>query len=271
MEPRRAFAFAGAGQPAGTRSLPEEAAVALSCNGVVQAVMMATPADLEDFARGFTLTEGLADPGEILAIEAEAVPGGIDLRIWLVPAAAARLAARRRTMAGPVGCGLCGIESLAEAMRPVPAVTAGFALPAAEVAAALAALAGHQPLHDATRAVHAAALWRPGAGIVAAREDVGRHNALDKLAGALIAAGVAPGQGGAPGAGVITSRISLDLVQKAARIGLPVLISPSAPTAAAVRLAETAGIALCAQVRGGRFEVYGAAARITERGASDAA
>jgi FdhD protein len=267
MAAGRSFAFVGAGQPDGARTLPEEAAVALSYDGVTQAVMMATPADLEDFARGFTLTEGLADPAAITGIEAVAVEEGIDLRLWLAPGAGAGLAARRRSMAGPVGCGLCGIESLAAAAAVVPKVAAPLRLGAGEVRAAVAALPAHQPVHDATRAVHAAAFWLPGAGIVAAREDVGRHNALDKLAGALIAAGVAPGQG----AGVITSRISVDMVQKAARLGLPVLVSPSAPTATAVRLAAAAGIALCACARGGRFEIYGATARITGTGVSDAA
>lgn len=263
-----ALPYAGAGGPGGLRLLPDEAAVALTFNGVTQAVMMATPADLADFARGFAWSEGIAAPAEVAGVEAAEVPGGIDLRIWLEPAAAARIAARRRTLAGPVGCGLCGIETLAQAMAPVPPVAAPARFAAADLTAALAALPAHQPLHDATRAVHAAAFWMPGPGIVAAREDVGRHNALDKLAGALAAAGAHPGQG----AVLVTSRISVDLVQKAARIGLPALVSPSAPTAAAVRLAAAAGIALVAAVRGGRAEVYGAASRVTGTGgAADAA
>ncbi|MFN6979074.1 MAG: formate dehydrogenase accessory sulfurtransferase FdhD, partial [Gemmobacter sp.] len=212
------------GGPAGARGLAEEVAVAVSYNGMTQAVMMATPADLEDFARGFTLTEGIADPAAIAGIEPVSVPEGIDLRIWLRPDAAARLAERRRSMAGPVGCGLCGLESLAEAMRPVLPVTAVLTMTAAEVMAAMAALPAHQPLHDATRAAHCAALFVPRRGIVLAREDVGRHNALDKLAGGLIAAGIAAGQG----ALVVTSRVSVDLVQKAGRMGAPVLIAASA-------------------------------------------
>ena len=264
---RAARAFAGFGTAAGTRTLPDEVAVALSFNGVTQAVMMATPADLEDFARGFALTEGIADPAAIEAIEAAAVPGGIDLRLWLAPAAAARLTERRRTMAGPVGCGLCGIESLAEATRALPPVTAMLTLPAAELCDAAAALGRHQPLHDATRAVHAAAFVVPGQGIVMAREDVGRHNALDKLAGALIAAGIAPGSG----AVVMTSRVSVDLVQKAARMGAPVLIALSAPTAAAVDLAAAAGVTLAAMARPERVEVYAHLGRITGAGASHAA
>lgn len=263
-----ALPHAAAGGPGGLRLLPEETAVALTFNGVTEAVMMATPADLADFARGFAWSEGIAAPAEIAGVEVAEVPGGIDLRIWLDPAAAGRVAARRRTMAGPVGCGLCGIETLAEASAPVPPVAARARFAVADLTAALAAMPAHQPLHDATRAVHAAAFWRPGRGIVAAREDVGRHNALDKLAGALAAAQIDPGQGAA----LVTSRISLDLVQKAARIGLPALVSPSAPTAAAVRLAAAARIALVAAVRGDRAEVYGDVLRVTGTGgAADAA
>jgi FdhD protein len=264
---RAARPFAGFGTASGTRTLPEEAAVALTVNGVTQAVMMATPADLADFARGFTLTEGIADPAEIVGIEAVTVPGGIDLRLWLAPAAAARLAARRRTMAGPVGCGLCGIESLAEATRAVLPVTATLGLPEADLCAAVAALGRHQPLHDATRAAHAAAFVVPGQGIVTAREDVGRHNALDKLAGALIAAGIPA----ASGAVLMTSRVSVDLVQKAARMGAPVLAALSAPTAAAVDLAAAAGVTLAAMARPDRVEVFAHAGRITGRGAAHAA
>jgi FdhD protein len=264
---RAARPFAGFGQPAGTRMLPEEAAVALTVNGVTQAVMMATPADLEDFARGFTLTEGIADPAEIAGIEALTVAGGIDLRLWLAPAAAARLAGRRRSMAGPVGCGLCGIESLAEATAPVPPVTATLALAEAALLAAVADLSRHQPLHDATRAVHAAAFVVPGQGILMTREDVGRHNALDKLAGALLAAGIPA----ASGAVLLTSRVSVDLVQKAARMGAPVLVALSAPTAAAVDLAAAAGVTLAAMARPERFEVFAHPHRITGQGASHAA
>lgn len=233
------------------RPLVEEVAVALSYNGSTQAVMMATPADLVDFAHGFTLTEGLAAPEEIAAVEPIAVPQGIDLRIWLTPGAGARLATRRRTMAGPVGCGLCGIDSLAEAARaadPVP--ESGLRLTPEEVMAAMEAIRPGQRLHDATRAAHAAGFWA-GGRMQAVREDVGRHNALDKLAGALSRAGT-PREG----AVVMTSRLSVDLVQKVARIGAPVLIAASAPTTAAVDLAEAAGITLCARVRPERFEIF---------------
>jgi len=245
------LAYTAGGFEPGARVLPEETAVAISYNGTTQAVMMATPADLNDFARGFTLTEGIARPEEIESITPVETDRGIDLQIWLRPQAEARLAARRRTMAGPVGCGLCGIDSLEEALRALPPVAASaLRLTPAQVCAAVLALTAQQPLHDATRAVHAALFWTPLQGVVAAREDVGRHNALDKLAGVLA------GQSLAEGAVVLTSRVSIDMVQKCAAMGAPVLIAVSAPTAHAVELAEAAGITLIALARTDRFEVF---------------
>jgi FdhD protein len=235
----------------GVRMLPEETAVALSYNGSTQAVMMATPERLEDFAYGFSLTEGIARPDEIESVEVVETGRGIDVQIWLVPAAEARLAKRRRTMAGPVGCGLCGIDSLEEATRALPPVTASLSITPSQICAAVAALPAHQSLHDATRAVHAAAFWTPSQGIVAAREDVGRHNALDKLAGALLRDGTRT-----EGAVVLTSRVSIDMVQKCAAMGVPVLIAVSAPTAHAVEMAEAAGITLIALARPDRFEAF---------------
>jgi len=235
----------------GVRMLPEETAVALSYNGTTQAVMMATPAALEDFARGFTLTEGIATPDEIAGITVVETDLGIDLQIWLRPEAGGRFAARRRTMAGPAGCGLCGIDSLEEAVRRLPPVTASaLRLTPDQIFAAVAALPAQQPLHDATRAVHAAAFWTPAQGMVTSREDVGRHNALDKLAGATVGLGLSAG------AVVLTSRVSIDMVQKCAAMGVPVLIAVSAPTAHAVELAEAAGITLIALARPDRFEVF---------------
>ncbi len=238
--------------------LPREVAVALSYNGSTQAVMMATPADLQDFAHGFTLTEGIADPAEIDSVEAVETALGIDLQIWLAGDAGARLAARRRSMAGPVGCGLCGLDSLEQAMRPVRAV-AGRG-PAADQrrgdgggggAARPPAVARCRPRGACGGAVDA------GAGMVLAREDVGRHNALDKLAGAMLRQGVAPA-----GAVVLTSRVSVDLVQKVARLGVAVLVAVSAPTVAALDLAEAAGLTVCAMARPDRFELFTHAHRI---------
>lgn len=256
--PRLAFG-SGALAATGSRVLPEEVAVALSFNGSTQAVMMATPADLKDFAYGFALTEGLAKPHEISEVEIVETPKGIDVQIWVTAEAEARLAKRRRTMAGPVGCGLCGIDSLEEAVRDLPPVSSYYQISPADVRAAIAALPGAQPLHDMTRAVHAAGLWAYGE-FLAVREDVGRHNALDKLAGAWIKMNEVPkGAFGSPlleGAVVLTSRVSIDMVQKVAAMGQSVLIAVSAPTAHAVEMADAAGITLIGLARPDRFEVF---------------
>ncbi|MFW5641430.1 MAG: formate dehydrogenase accessory sulfurtransferase FdhD [Roseicyclus sp.] len=245
-----------------TRALPEEVPVSITVNGSSQAVMMASPSDIEDFATGFALTEGIvATVAEIESVEALDLPGGIEARLWIDEARAEALGARRRAMLGPVGCGLCGIDSLEQAMRPVPRVTSRARFGQGEIARAGDALRAHQPLHDRTRAVHAAGLLVPGQGIVAAREDVGRHNALDKLIGALARSGTEA----AEGALVMTSRISLDIVQKAAMAGAGVLVSVSAPTVSALRLAEEAGITLAAFARGDTVEVYTHPHRIRER------
>lgn len=236
------------------RALPEEEAVAIVCNGTTQAVMMATPQDLHDLAAGFALTEGyVAGVAEIQGFEVVEHPQGLEARLWIDAARAEALGARRRAMAGPVGCGLCGIESLAEAARDLPRVaTPALRLSHEDVAGATEALRRHQPMHDQTRAVHAAGFLRPGEGIVMAREDVGRHNALDKLIGALARAGIDP----AAGAFVLTSRVSVEMVQKCAMAGCPVLVAVSAPTAHAVRLAEGAGITLAAFARGSGYDLF---------------
>ena len=259
--PLRRRAFRGGQSSGGTRVLPDEVPIALSYNGTTQAVMMATPDDLEDFARGFTLTDGIASPDEITGITMVDVGGGYDLQIRLADGAETRLAARRRTMAGPVGCGLCGIDSIEQALRQPRQLTPGtLTLTAADVTRAMADLPLGQALHDATRAVHAAAFYLPGQGIVLTREDVGRHNALDKLAGAMLFAGI----DAAKGAVVMTSRVSIDLVQKCVAIGAPVLIAASAPTAQAVEMADAAGLTLIALARGDGFELFTHPDRITE-------
>lgn len=235
-----------------TRALPEEVPVAVTCNGTTQAVMMCSPADLEDFALGFAFTEGYARPDQVERVEIIEADQGIEARLWIVEEAALALGARRRAMMGPVGCGLCGIESLEEALRDLPPVTGGLTLDAGEAASAAEALRAHQPLHDLTHAVHAAGFYQPGSGIVLAREDVGRHNALDKLIGALLREGIDP----ASGAIVITSRVSVEMVQKTVLVGCPVLIAVSAPTAHALRLAEGAGLTVAAFARGRRIEAF---------------
>ncbi|MEY4696833.1 MAG: hypothetical protein RIT14_1261 [Pseudomonadota bacterium] len=254
--------FGAAGPEQGARPLPEEVAVALSFNGSTQAVMMATPADLVDFAYGFALTEGVATHDQIETVEIVETGKGIDLQVWIAPQAEQRLAARRRTMAGPVGCGLCGIDSIEQAMRPVAHVAPSpFRMTPAQVMGAVDSLTAAQPLHDVTRAAHCAAWWTPE-GIRAAREDVGRHNALDKLAGHLIRTdGLSHPRFGAV---VLTCRISIDMVQKVAALGAPVIIAVSAPTAHAVDLADEAGITLIALARSDRFEVFSHSDRLTE-------
>lgn len=234
----------------GPRDLPEEVPVALSFNGTTQAVMMATPADLADFGRGFALTEGIAAPDEIEDLQVVVQSRGIDVQMWLGAEAEARLAARRRHMAGPVGCGLCGLDSIEAVLRDVATVEAALTLSCAQVAEAVAALPGLQALHDATRAAHGAGFYLPGQGLVEVREDVGRHNALDKLAGALLASETDP----SAGAVVLTCRVSIDMVQKCAALGVPVMIAVSAPTAHAVDMAEAAGITLIGLARGEGFE-----------------
>ncbi|MAN99253.1 formate dehydrogenase accessory sulfurtransferase FdhD [uncultured Roseovarius sp.] len=237
-----------------TRALPDEVPVAFVFDGTTQAVMMATPADIGDFAHGFALTEGIVtDLAQIEGFEIAEHGEGIEARFWLRGDRQEALVARRRYMAGPVGCGLCGIDSLAEAVRPVPSVAhAAPVFAAQEIARATDALRTCQPLHDLTRATHAAGFILPGAGLFLAREDVGRHNALDKLIGALWQAGIDP----ASGAIVMTSRLSVELVQKCAMAGCGMLAAVSAPTAHALRLAEEAGITLAAFARGGGFDLY---------------
>jgi FdhD protein len=252
----------------GTRAVPAEVAVALVFNGTTQAVMMATPDALEDFATGFALTEGIiTDLSEIRDSEVVELTEGIELRLWLQPAAEARFQARRRAQVGPVGCGLCGIDSLKEAVRPLPRVTSALHLSPADAEAAMKGLMKHQALNDTTRAAHAAGFYLPGKGVQIAREDVGRHNALDKLAGAMAIGGLHA----AEGALVITSRVSVDMVQKAAMIGAPVIMAASAPTALAIAEADRAGITLVAVLRGSDFELFTHPERFDPREAADVA
>lgn len=236
---------------------PEETAVAIVIDGASQAVLMATPHDLGDLALGFALTEGLIDsPADVthaatLSVAAP-VPGmaAHEARLWLRPGLGVRLAERRRSMVGPVGCGLCGVDSIAAALPEVRPVHSDTRLAPATVAAAMAALSDGQRLWRRTPGIHAAALWTPGAVMV--REDVGRHNALDKLGGAVARAGIAP-DGGAV---AMTSRLSVDLVQKTVRLGAPVLIGAGVPTRLAIAWAEAAGLTLIGRARGDGFDIF---------------
>lgn len=252
----------------GERFVPEETPIAFSYAGSTHAVMMATPADLEDFAVGFSLTEGIvAGPDEIEAIEVVAEDRGIDVQVRLADASNDALVARRRHMAGPVGCGLCGIESIEQAVRVTPSVrSSALTLSEEEIVEAVNLLNGQQPLHRTTRAVHGAGFYVPAKGLVAMREDVGRHNALDKLVGAARRAG----HEGAAGAVVVTSRVSVEMVQKTAIVGSPFIIAISAPTALAIRTAEEAGMTLIALVRGDEFEIFTGAGRIVSDAARQA-
>ncbi len=245
----------------GARIIPEETAIAFTYEGGSYAVMMATPQNLEDFAVGFSVTEGLAaSPADIRQLDIVQHAAGIELRMWLSEPHAAALNERRRHLAGPTGCGLCGIESLDEAVRTPQRVRQGDTFTPAEIMRALEALAPRQELNRQTRAVHAAAFWQPGTGLVAVREDVGRHNALDKLVGALTRDRV-PGHSGMV---LLTSRVSVEMVQKTAAVGAPLLVAVSAPTALALRTAETAGITLVAVARGDGFEIFTHPQRIKE-------
>ena len=241
------------GAQEGHRSVPEETAVALTYNRGAHAVMMATPADLADFATGFSLTEGIiSGPGDIEELDIVGAPNGVELRMWIAPARLDALDRRRRTMAGPTGCGMCGLESLDQAMREPPAVGRTLTVTAAQVQAAAASLRPAQVLNRLTRAVHAAGFVQPGGDLVALREDVGRHNALDKLAGALARESVVPGSGIV----VMTSRVSVELVQKLAVMGAELLVAVSAPTALALRVAERAGLTVAGVARDDGFEIF---------------
>jgi FdhD protein len=252
----------------GTRLIPEETPIALTYNGGTYAVMMGTPQDLEDFAVGFSLSEGIVTSADdLLSLEALRLDEGIELRMWLAPEDAARISERRRLIAGPTGCGICGIDSIAQAVRPAAIVPHGRSFTQDEIMAAIEGIAPLQAINRQTRAVHAAAFWSPSRGVVALREDVGRHNALDKLAGTLARSRTAA----SGGLVLLTSRVSVEMVQKTAAIGAAVMVAVSAPTALAVRTAEAAGITLIAVARNDGFEVFTHGSRVSARLATEVA
>jgi len=241
------------------RALPQEIAVGLSFDGRPHTVLMATPADVEDLARGFTITEAIATTDDVLAIEVSETDLGLLADVRLKPGAAPRKA-RPRTLEGRSSCGLCGVQRLADAVRPLPRVSEGRTMSHQAIQRALDALGDSQALGRLTRATHAAAFADGDGRILLAREDVGRHNALDKLAGAMAVAA----HDAAAGFLLVTSRCSFEMVEKTVRIGCPVLVAVSAPTDLAIRKAEEAGLTLVALARADGHTVFTRADRLVE-------
>jgi formate dehydrogenase accessory protein FdhD len=236
-----------------TDLVAEEVPVALVYHDVPHVVMLATPSDLEDYAVGFTLSEGLvARREEIRGVEVTRGEGVADVHVTVAWERFSELIRRRRNLTGRTGCGLCGAESAAEAIREVPPVPAGVSITAAELHQAIEELSARQPINARTGSVHAAAWVVPGSGIQVVREDVGRHNALDKTIGALARAQA----DFAAGYMLITSRASYEMVQKCATVGVSLLVALSAPTAFAVRLAQRSGLTLVAFARRDQHVIY---------------
>lgn len=236
-----------------TDRLAEEVPIALVYHGVPHVVMLASPADLEDFAVGFTVSEGLvANRGEIQEIQVEEGPEAIDVRIRIVPERFSALLAQRRNLTGRTGCGLCGAETVEQAMRPIVNVGGWPAIESDEMHTALRELSSRQPINAQTGSVHAAGWVVAGKGLHYVREDVGRHNALDKTIGALLRSEMDLSAGYM----LITSRASYEMVQKSATVGIGLLAAVSAPTALAIRVAERSGLSLVGFAREGHHVVY---------------
>jgi FdhD protein len=234
-------------------TIAAEVPVALVYNGISHVVMLATPLDLEDFGLGFTLAEGIVrSANEVHEIEAVAVPEGVEVHMAISSERFAGLKERRRNLAGRTGCGLCGTESLRHAIRDVARLDEGPRIDPAALHRAFAELPGRQRLHELTGAVHAAAWASVDGTVLASREDIGRHNALDKLIGAM----AREGRGFDEGFAAITSRASSEMVQKATTVGMRLLAAISAPTELAIRLAESANLTLAGFARNGRHVVY---------------
>jgi FdhD protein len=245
----------------------EETPVALVYNGEPHVVMMATPADLEDFARGFSLSEGVVESvTEIEALEVFRHQGegspSCEVRLRIPPQRHQALLRRRRNLHGRTGCGLCGAETIADAIRSPRRVGAGVPVSVAALRRAQDELRRRQELNALTGATHAAAWAAPDGALQLVREDVGRHNALDKLIGALLRAGVDTSRGFA----LVTSRASYEMALKAAMAGMPLLAAISAPTAYAIRVAEEAGLTLIGFARDDRFVIYACPARVLDTG-----
>jgi len=233
--------------------LAEEVPVALCYNGVCHAVMMASPCDLEEFALGFSLSEAILEhPDELYGLEVRQLDDGIEVLMTIAARRAMALKQRKRNLAGRTGCGLCGSDSLQNAIRPISSVCNAPSIGDASIQRALEQLHGHQPLQQLTGAMHGAAWCSLEGEILQLREDVGRHNALDKLIGALVQQGVDRSAGFL----LISSRASYEIVHKAAAAGIGALVALSAPTAMAVQLAKKAGVKVVGFARTGSHVRY---------------
>jgi len=236
-----------------TEPVVEETPVAVVYNGVPHVVMMATPIDLEDFVLGFSLTEELIrTPADLLSLEIVRYSQGIEIQVTVSPECDAVIAGRTRRLTGRTGCGICGSDSIAVVLKEPRQVPAGTPVPPASIQTALEALTERQDLNAATGAVHAAAWASANGSIELVREDVGRHNALDKLIGTAVKQGIDP----ATGFVVVTSRASFEMVQKAMILGAPLLAAISGPTGLAVRVAEQSGMTLVGFARKDKLTVY---------------
>lgn len=240
--------------------IAEEVPVSLVYNGLPHVVMLVTPTNLEEFALGFSITEGIIhSTKELLTTRIYNRSNGIEIHCQIPAERFACITDKGRNLSGRTGCGLCGASTLQQAVRKPNPVTGSFTLPASELVSALADLKRHQQLNQLTGSVHAAAWAIPGQGVVELREDVGRHNALDKLIGLLLRTR----RNFAEGFVIITSRASFEMIQKAAFVGINLLAAISAPTGLAIRLAEEAGLTLIGYAREDQYVVYTHSQRLT--------
>jgi FdhD protein len=264
IEERAFTTISDDGAAAGRAATAEEVPVAFVYRTRTHAVMMATPADLEDLAVGFTLSEQIVPrPADITRVDVARHSRGIEINIDIPAASAAALAARARALAGRTGCGLCGVEAIDDAVRLPAVVSSGLVVDRDALWRAAAALDAGQALNRETHAIHGAAWATPDGSVRIVREDVGRHNALDKVLGAIARAGLEAGDGFL----LVTSRASFELVQKAAVFGVPLLAAVSRPTGLAIRVADGAGMCLVGLLRGRTANVYTHEGRV--RGARD--
>lgn len=238
----------------------EEVPIVLVYNGISHVVMLATPTNLEDFALGFSITEGIIqNPKEFLSAKVYQRANGIEVNIKIPPERFQCLSDKGRNLTGRTGCGLCGASTLKQAIRQPAPVHSSVKVSAEQLTAALADLQNKQSLNQLTGAIHAAAWVEPERGIVDVREDVGRHNALDKLLGLICRTGKEVNSGFV----IVTSRASYEMVQKTAFLGIGLLVAISAPTGLAIRLAEEAGVTLVGFARGDKHVIYTHPQRLT--------